>query len=124
MNKSLLDNTEKQQNQSIAFVTAAIVCVAISLVFTASYFSQLNGSSGFTLYNKINPNNAGAASLIRLPGIGQIRAAAIIEYRLSLDEQHAAFGTSKDLQKIKGIGPKTVKKIEQWLDFEQSGVLE
>ena len=70
---------------------------------------------------RINPNDAPASSLIRLPGIGTGRARAIVAYRESFGQQEAgrlAFENVDDLQKIKGIGPKTAKNIAEWLKFE------
>ncbi|MCK5113613.1 MAG: helix-hairpin-helix domain-containing protein [Phycisphaerae bacterium] len=63
----------------------------------------------------IDPNTAAAAALQRLSGIGPTRAEAIIAYR----QQHGvgAFDVPADLEKIHGIGPKTVKKNREYLIF-------
>jgi competence ComEA-like helix-hairpin-helix protein len=62
---------------------------------------------------KINPNTATAASLRRLPGIGAVRARAILEYR----RRHGpgAFRCAEDLQAVPGIGPATVRGIAPFL---------
>lgn len=65
----------------------------------------------------VNPNTADFESLVRLPSIGPARAKAIIEYRRQTDG--AAFENADDLQKIKGIGPKTVDKIRDYLYFNE-----
>jgi competence ComEA-like helix-hairpin-helix protein len=72
------------------------------------------------LDERVNPNDAPVASMVRLPGIGLGRAEAIVAYRENLDkERHSkAFQNSDDLQKVKGIGPKTANNINQWLKFE------
>jgi competence ComEA-like helix-hairpin-helix protein len=73
------------------------------------------------LESQINPNNAPLGSLVRLPGIGIVRAAAIVSYHEGLTQQDytaSAFKNCNDLQKVKGIGPKTVQNICQWLKFE------
>ena len=105
--------------QSFAFIIAVIVCVLFSVAFV------LNSTSGrpnkIELDSQINPNNAPLGSLVRLPGIGIVRAAAIVSYRKSLTQQDctaSAFKNCDDLQKVKGIGPKTVQNICQWLKFE------
>lgn len=67
------------------------------------------------LESGVNPNIAGMDSLVRLPGIGPSRAGAIIDYRNQVDG--VAFENAGDLQKIKGIGPKTVEKIGDYLYF-------
>jgi len=73
------------------------------------------------LADKINPNTATWASLARLPGIGITRARAIVEYRekakASGGNKGIVFSCCGDLTKIKGIGPVTVKKIEEYLVF-------
>ena len=62
---------------------------------------------------KIDPNTAGVASLRRLPGIGEVRARDIVQYR----DEHGpgAFKSANDLREIPGIGKGTVKKISPFL---------
>ena len=62
---------------------------------------------------KINPNTAGAASLRRLPGIGEVRARDIVRYRR--EHGSGAFKSANDLREIPGIGKGTVKKISPFL---------
>ncbi|MGB2819678.1 MAG: ComEA family DNA-binding protein [Phycisphaerae bacterium] len=64
---------------------------------------------------KINPNLADSASLLRLPTIGPARAKAIIDYRKAHGSR--AFRTAADLKAIKGIGPATVRKIDDYLSL-------
>lgn len=65
---------------------------------------------------RLNPNTAGPEALALLPGIGRVRARAIVEYR----KQHAgrAFGRADDLRQVRGIGPKTVSRIAPLLRFD------
>jgi competence protein ComEA len=88
------------------------------MFLTASYFAGTDSIYNPILEGKINPNEAAAASLMRLPNIGPKRAEAIIEYRESVNSESPSFQQSADLEKIKGIGPKTVEKIGPWLCFE------
>ena len=60
---------------------------------------------------KININNADLENLMKLPGIGQIKAKAIMNYREKIGE----FTSLKELTKIKGIGEKTFEKILPYL---------
>jgi len=55
----------------------------------------------------ININTASSAELQLLPGIGPARASAIIEDRTANGPFHAI----DDLQRVHGIGPKTVQNI-------------
>jgi len=107
--------------QSFAFVLAVAMCVLFSVCFTASNFAGRGQSQEIRLESWINPNDAPAASLARLPRIGLSRARAIVAYRNDFIEQgkgNRAFQNCDDLQKVKGIGPKTAQNISQWLKFE------
>lgn len=53
-------------------------------------------------------NRASVADLQRLPGVGQRRAEAIIELR----ERLKKFRRSSDLLRVRGIGPKSLKRLE------------
>jgi competence protein ComEA len=62
-----------------------------------------------TADGKIILNLAGAADLRHLPGIGAKRAEAILALRAKLGGR---FKRVTDLLRVKGIGPKGLKKIE------------
>jgi competence protein ComEA len=55
----------------------------------------------------INVNQAAVGELDRLPGVGPVIAQRIIAYRT----EHGPFKKLTDMQKVRGIGPATVKKI-------------
>jgi competence protein ComEA len=112
------DRTGQKQTQLSAFVTAVVVCSAFSILLAVSYLVRAGNSCNIVLDDKINPNTATIASLVRLPNIGPKRAEVIVEYRETLDSGGPAFGRSADLEKIKGIGPKTSRKIQPWLCFD------
>jgi competence protein ComEA len=67
---------------------------------------------------KLDPNAASVASLRRLPGIGPVKARAIIAYRRACDVP--AFATAQDLMAVHGIGPATVRRIEPHLSLPSS----
>jgi competence protein ComEA len=56
----------------------------------------------------ININTAPAAELELLPGIGPALARRIIEHRAT----HGPFKRVRDLDAVKGIGPRTVEHLE------------
>ena len=63
---------------------------------------------------KININSALPADLALLPGIGEVMAERIIEYR----ESNGKFKKPEDLMKVKGIGEKKFEKIKDFLVVE------
>ncbi len=114
------EQTEKN-TQIFAFFTAVSVCVLLAAGFATSSFLRLSSSFEIDLENRLNPNVATSGSLTRLPGIGAVRAEAIVAYREGFNAQQIsgnAFGNCDDLQKVRGIGPKTVGNIKRWLEFE------
>lgn len=107
--------------QSFAFVIAVCLCAVFSVFFLFSDFAAADADCGVDLQGRINPNDAPAASLVRLPGIGIGRAAAIVAYRERFGDtvnRGVVFQSCDDLQKVKGIGPKTAAKLCQWLKFD------
>ena len=120
---SFVQRAEVRQNriQSFAFVISVCGCALLSISFAASSFEGIRQSREIELDERINPNDAPIASLVRLPGIGVGRAGVIVAYRENFsgeDNNSSAFRNCDDLQKVKGIGPKTVQNISEWLKFE------
>lgn len=111
----------KSRIQACAFIIAAVFAGCLCICFAVSGFSGSEKSREAGLEFQINPNNAPQASLVRLPGIGTGRAAAIVAYRENFRRENggkAAFQSCADLQKVKGIGPKTAANMCEWLKFE------
>lgn len=63
---------------------------------------------------QIDPNTASAASMRRLPGIGPVKAAAIVQYRQRTAQ---SFTCLKDLERVKGIGAGTTARIAPYVHF-------
>ena len=57
----------------------------------------------------IDLNTASAELLETLPGIGEVRAKAIVDYR----RQNGCFQSTPDVTKVTGIGPATYEKIRE-----------
>lgn len=68
-------------------------------------------SSGTQNGSLINVNTADTRELIKLSGIGEVKAAAIVAYR----EEHGAFSSVEELLNVKGIGEKTLEKIRGYV---------
>lgn len=63
---------------------------------------------------KLNLNTADEAQLRMLPGVGDTKAARIVEWR----KKHGKFRRIKDLRRVKGFGKKTVQKLEPYLTLQ------
>lgn len=112
--------SEQSRIQGFAFVISAAICVLAVAFFSFSYFSKVGEQVEIVLSGRINPNDAPVASLVRLPGVGPARAEAIVAYREEYVKAAGkqAFANCDDLQKVKGIGPKTAEGLRKWVRFE------
>jgi competence ComEA-like helix-hairpin-helix protein len=111
----------QERIRSFAFIISVWICVVLSACLVLSSFVVLGQSRRIDLDDRINPNDAPAASLIRLPGIGFSRAEAIVAYRNNHgrgSQNILVFRDCNDLQKVQGIGPRTVEVISEWLKFD------
>ena len=119
-----MTETKQSRIQSFAFIISIVICALLSITFIALSVASFGAPAGeckIALDEKINPNDAPLASLVRLSGIGIGKASTIVAYRENFgrkDSGSRAFQNCDDLQKVKGIGPKTVENISQWLKFE------
>lgn len=106
--------------EGLAFLVAVWFCVLACVFLTGSYVSRCCQKACIALDSRVNPNEAPLASLVRLPGIGQARAEAIVAYRrqMTAETGRAAFSDCADLEKVKGIGPKTMEGLCRYLKFE------
>jgi competence protein ComEA len=66
---------------------------------------------------RVNINTAGSAELQMLPGIGPALAQRILEDR----EKHGAYATVEQLDRVRGIGPKTIEKLRAMATVEGEG---
>lgn len=64
----------------------------------------------------VNINTASEAELTTLSGIGEAKAAAIVQYR----EDNGDFKTKEDIKKVKGIGDGIFAKIEQEIEVTKA----
>lgn len=69
-------------------------------------------NSGIGQSGKININTASKEELKTIPGIGDVTAQKIIEYR----EKNHGFSTIEDLKKVGRLGDKTLEKIKDKID--------
>lgn len=63
---------------------------------------------------RLNLNDATAAELESLPGIGPVLAANILAWR----DENGSFATLADLLAVDGVGEKTCENLEPYITFE------
>lgn len=64
---------------------------------------------------RFDPNTAPEADLALIPHLGPKRAHALVTYRSATTS--SPFLTPADLERVKGIGPATARKISPFLTF-------
>ena len=65
---------------------------------------------------KININTATKDELMQLPGIGEVKAQNIIDYR----NKNGKFTNIDDLINVSGIGEKTLDKIREFITLDEN----
>ena len=79
------------------------------------FLFMLIASLGFSVaFALVDINTATSDELQALPGIGKVKADAIVEYR----KTHGSFKSKDDLREVNGIGDKILEKIRN--DIEVS----
>ncbi len=71
----------------------------------------VSGGSGVSAGSRVNINTAGLEELKTIPGIGDVKAAAIVSYR----DEKGSFGAIEDLMNISGIKQGTFDKIKDYV---------
>ena len=70
-----------------------------------------NVSNSVVTDGKISINNASLSDLMKIKGIGEVKALSIIEYRNS----NGNFKSIEDIKNVSGIGNKTFEKIKEYI---------
>lgn len=65
-------------------------------------------------YTLINVNKANSIELMTLPGIGEVRAEQIVQYR----EQHGPFLSIEDIMNVPGVGNKIYEGLQGFITIE------
>ncbi len=93
----------------IRAVLATVLAVALALVRPAHADGPPAPAAAHATVGEgtVNINTATVEELIRLPGIGPAKAAAIAAFR----QKHGAFGRIEDLDRVTGFGRKTLARL-------------
>jgi DNA uptake protein ComE-like DNA-binding protein len=115
--------TLSQRRGLIAILIIIVAILAIRLAMNPLTIPQnppASGPAADQLADRIDPNSASAAELAAIPGLGEGRAGAIVEYRNIFAADHPGqlpFTRSSDLQRVPGIGPAISETMEPYLIF-------
>lgn len=82
-------------------------------IFQASYHPASENHFFEPGEDKVNINTAGSEDLMLLPGIGAVKAQAIIEWR----KTNGPFISEKQLTQVHGIGDKTLAGLKEYIEF-------
>ena len=92
---------------------AEFLQVADPTVSGASVQQQEQHPNDEATHQKVNINLANFEQLVALPGIGKVKANAILDYR----KQEGAFNSVADIQNIKGIGSKLFARLNHLIEI-------
>lgn len=73
---------------------------------------SVSGSGdGSEAEDRININTADLEELQKIPGVGEVKAKRIIEYR----EEHGPFGAAEEITNVTGIGDVSYEKMKEYI---------
>jgi hypothetical protein len=107
------------------YVVAAVLLALIATWAGARSLDRFDARTPLPqIDSKIDVNRAPWWELTLLPGIGEGKAKALVEFRAvqraknGWDEDQSVFRSPEDLQQVHGIGPKTVERMAPFVRFD------
>jgi hypothetical protein len=88
----------------------------IEVACHAGESAALRGPARLLFGLRLDANRASAEALEALPRVGPERARALVAARAE-----RPFCAPEDLERVSGIGPRTRKLLEHWLEFAEDG---
>lgn len=127
MNLSVQPRSDLRWRRGNQAALLVLGIAALAGVCLQAHHQQVGGGDSFPTdgalerltTEKIDPNTASAASMMRLPGVGSVRAAAIVAWREA--PGHAPFHSAADLSAVPGIGPITASRAAPHLTLPAGG---
>ncbi len=112
------------QRRGLAVIIAIVILIlGVRLILNRMIVpdpQSPRGPAADQLADRIDPNVASAAEFAEIPGLGEKRAAAIVEYREQFQKLHPgrrAFLRLADVENVKGIADATAEAMEPYLIF-------
>lgn len=102
--------------KGVRLAPALAVALASAVAFAPARSAHA-ARRGAGLRRIVDVNAASATELAAVPGISERLAAAIVESR----DAHGPFRWPRELQRVKGIGPRLAPRIARCLTFAESG---
>jgi len=95
-----------------------VLVLAIGMLMPLAATSVLAAAekSVTTSAQTVDLNKAGIGELSTVPGIGQVMAQRIIDWR----EEHGPFKRVEDLMKVKGVGEKKLERLRPYIKVGRS----
>lgn len=104
----------KSGSTSVKYIEKECICPKIENdACVDNVIDNKPNDSNLSIEQKVSLNNATIAELMELPGIGEVKAKAIIAYR----EENGGFKAIEELLEVNGIGESTFNKIKDQLSL-------
>jgi competence protein ComEA len=103
----------------LARTASGIAVMVLLLLATAAPVLAADSTTDGQSASRAAPvdlNSATVEALIRIPGIGEVMAQRIVDWR----EEHGPFRRAEDLIKVKGVGEKTFDKLRPYVKVGKS----
>lgn len=110
INKFHMENEMKKLQFVLTALLAVFLLAPVSQTFAAKNKAKQEVQESI---KKININTASEDLLTSVPGIGPVTAKSIVKYR----NENGKLTSLDNLLEIKGIGPKKLAKIKQYINI-------
>lgn len=98
----------------IMMVTLLSVLILAGNYALAQHSVQEVNKEAATAQSKLALNQASVEQLTAIPGLGKVKAEAIVAYIA----EHGAITSEVELTKVKGVGEKLAARVAQYVSFE------
>jgi len=96
------------------FLLASCSCVRLPRHSIAATQDVDHNSNQLEAHARINVNSASVTQLQELPGVGQVLAERIVEYR----DKYGPFRRAEHLMLVRGISESKFRELELWITVE------